>query len=333
VSPRYFVDDCTVEALARLLCHHGGRLAQFGAEGTAFEIASGRYSDSDCFDIYLKAHDGDVFRSDRITRESLSCDCPCLTAGLMVQPEVIRGIHSPRAKGLGFLARWLYAFPSPKVGARDIRPDPIPENVLFDYHNILTAFWAMPTPSGPVTIAFNQEADDLLAAFERVIEPRIGPDGDMAHLAAWGTKLSGEVARLAGTLHMAAAAEINKITDPGPVPASAVAAAVRLADQFLIPHAFAAFAAMQADPAENLARRVLRHLSRHPEKSVSSKRDIYQALKGSDTQLRADDLDGPLKLLGDHGYIRAIEANRNSSRSERYEVNPLWNRSSEDPRA
>src|SRR5262249_45208617 len=42
--PQLFCDDITPEELGRLLARQGGRVLQAGPEGTAFEIAKGRYS-------------------------------------------------------------------------------------------------------------------------------------------------------------------------------------------------------------------------------------------------------------------------------------------------
>src|SRR5262249_3766235 len=53
--PQFFCDDVTPEALTKLLARQGGRMLQAGAEGTAFEIMKGRYSEGrPNFDVYLK---------------------------------------------------------------------------------------------------------------------------------------------------------------------------------------------------------------------------------------------------------------------------------------
>src|SRR5262249_23609555 len=68
--PQLSCDDITHEKLIKVLARQGGRMLQASAEGTAFEIAAGRYSDGPVFDVYLKGHSGDQIRNDRITRDS-----------------------------------------------------------------------------------------------------------------------------------------------------------------------------------------------------------------------------------------------------------------------
>src|SRR5262249_23772950 len=43
--PQFYCDDATPEYLGKLLARQGGRMLQTAAEGTALEIAKGRYSD------------------------------------------------------------------------------------------------------------------------------------------------------------------------------------------------------------------------------------------------------------------------------------------------
>ena len=50
-------------------------------------------------------------------------------------------------------------------------------------------------------IPFSQAANDAIADFERWIEPRLAPDGDLAELAGWATKLAGPAVRIATILH------------------------------------------------------------------------------------------------------------------------------------
>ena len=81
------MDDETLESLSKTLIEQGGRLLQAAAEGTAFEIAGGRYADDENFDVYLKAHDGDYLRTGRIGRGRQSHESPALSCGLAVQPD------------------------------------------------------------------------------------------------------------------------------------------------------------------------------------------------------------------------------------------------------
>jgi len=110
--PQLFCDDVTPEALGKLLVRQGGRMLLASAEGTAFEIAKGRYSETANFDVFLKGHAGDPLRVGRIGRDSEAIDHPALSCALAVQPDVISGLaEQATMRGRGFLARWLYSLP------------------------------------------------------------------------------------------------------------------------------------------------------------------------------------------------------------------------------
>src|SRR5262249_6873547 len=87
--PECYCDDVTPEKLGQLLARQGGRMFQASAEGTAFEIAKGRYSETANFDVYLKGHAGDPLRTGRVTRQSEALNHPALSCALAVQPDVI----------------------------------------------------------------------------------------------------------------------------------------------------------------------------------------------------------------------------------------------------
>jgi hypothetical protein len=176
VEPVFVVDDETLESLGKTLIEQNGRLLQAAAEGTAFEIAGGRYADNENFDVYLKAHDGDYFKIGRISRGRNSHESPALTCGFAVQPDVLYCLgRSAKARGRGFLARWLYSIPAPMVGTRKIRPTPVSATVKNTYAAVITAIWEIKIPDEPAVVLFSPDADDKLAAFEGRVEtaPRV----------------------------------------------------------------------------------------------------------------------------------------------------------------
>src|SRR5262249_2837373 len=106
-------------------------------------------------------------------------------------------------------------------------------------------------------LRFTPEADDVLADFERWLEPQLGEE--LALLAGWANKLAGAVARLAGGLHVAEhicnAGELSRHVGP-----ATVENAIRLGRDYLLGHAQAAFGVMGADPRLEATRAVLRSL-------------------------------------------------------------------------
>jgi methyl-accepting chemotaxis protein len=322
-EPVFLVDDATVEAVAKTLVEQGGRLMQTAAEGTLFEIAGGRYSDDENFDVYLKGHERDPLRVARIGRQRLEHDAPTLTCAVLVQPDVLTGVgKSAKARGRGFLARWLYSVPTPRVGSRTVRNAPVAMHLTSAYRDVVLRIWSYPMPDdGPTVVPFTPEADDVLAGFEVWVEPQLGADGELAPLAGWGAKLAGAVARVSGIVHMVNEAAANRLHDPQPVPAEVVAAVAEFAKEYLIPHARRAFSVMATDPAERVARRLVRWLECHPDAKAFQRSEAFKAVKDKGDAAQAEVLTPAFALLCDHGYISQLMAPRGPGRPpERYAV-------------
>jgi replicative DNA helicase len=133
--PRWLVDDATPEALAGLLASYG-RIALLSPEGDVFDQMAGRYNQhaGPNLGVYLKGHAGDLLKVDRRGRPPEYVERPCLTIGLTVQPEVLRGLASrPGFGGRGLLARFLYSLPASLVGHRQVGAQPVPPAVADRY--------------------------------------------------------------------------------------------------------------------------------------------------------------------------------------------------------
>jgi hypothetical protein len=274
--PQLWCEDITPEKLAGLLAAQGGRMLQASAEGTAFEIVKGRYSEAANFDVYLKGHAGDPLRVNRVGRGPEAVDLPALSVALAVQPDVIRGLaEDGTLRRRGFLARWLYALPASKVGRREVAPPAVPENVRDGYNRLVSALWWIPGNTGedgrpaPHWLRFSADADELLGEFERWLEPRLAEGEELFPLAGWANKLAGAVARVAGILHMVCHTDAETPWQ-SPINSQTVAAAVRLGRDYLLPHARAAFAVMGADTEAARARRLWEVIRRRSVNSVNS---------------------------------------------------------------
>jgi hypothetical protein len=265
--PQFVCDDVTPEELGRLLARQGGRMLQAAAEGTAFEIAKGRYSETANFDVYLKGHAGDALRVHRVSRAPDIVPNPALSVALAVQPDVLRGLaEQVTMRGRGFLARWLYSVPRSRVGSRKVAPPAVAEDVARDYRDNMVALWKTtgavdghhkPTPH---LLVFSPEADRLMREFEGWLEPQLAEGEDLSFLAGWASKLAGAAARLAGILHVATHAHTDQATKP--ISGDTAAAAIRLARDYFLPHAQAALSMMGANPKLDTARRVWATLCR-----------------------------------------------------------------------
>jgi hypothetical protein len=327
--PRWLVDDATPEALAGLLATYG-RIALLSPEGDVFDQMAGRYNQAGPnLGVYLKGHAGDLLKVDRRGRPPEYVQRPCLTIGLAVQPEVLRGLASrPGFGGRGLLARFLYSLPASLVGHRQAGAQPVPAAVADRYALELQALAAsLSAPAGddgPALLTLDPGADELLLGFEQDLEPRLAAgSGDLAHLAGWAAKLAGATCRLAGLLHLA-----GHLRDgwARPVGADTFAAAIRLAD-YLVEHARAVFDLMGADPRVDDARWLLDWITR-TSRTQFSRRDAHVAAPRGRFP-KATDLEPALRLLEEHGYLRRVDPEpshdprgRGRPPSPRFLVNP-----------
>jgi replicative DNA helicase len=263
--PRWLVDDATPEALAGLLATYG-RIALLSPEGDVFDQMAGRYNQAagPNLGVYLKGHAGDLLKVDRRGRPPEYVERPCLTIGLAVQPEVLRGLAGrPGFGGRGLLARFLYSLPASLVGRRQAGAPPVPTAVADRYalelQALATSLTAPADNDRPALLALDQEAAELLLGFERDLEPRLAAgSGDLAHLAGWAAKLAGATCRLAALLHLAGHLRHGWAQ---PIGADTFTGAIRLAD-YLIDHARAVFDLMGTDPRLEDARWLLDWITR-----------------------------------------------------------------------
>jgi hypothetical protein len=321
-QPRLLADDSTPEALASLMAEHHGRIAVMSAEGGVFDTIAGKYSRFPNFDVYLKGHAGDDLRVDRKGRPPEFIERPALTVVLAIQPAVLRTIAEREGfHGRGLLARFLFVLPDSYVGRRRIGTEAVPPAIKQRYDDKLRALvLSLAEWTDPAVIPFTAAANEHLLAFEADLEPHLGPGGELHHVADWGSKLAGAVVRIAGLLHLAE----NLTTGWGaPISAHTFDAAATIGT-YLRAHAVAVHAYMGADPVIENARAVLRWIAEQDTK-VFTKRDCHRAMQARFR--KSADLDGPLALLEDRGWIRRQERSDPTPgggrpRSPVYEIHP-----------
>ncbi|BCJ53404.1 hypothetical protein Asp14428_48790 [Actinoplanes sp. NBRC 14428] len=302
-KPQLVADDVTSETAASLLAQQGGRLAILSPEGGIFATIAGRYSGTPNLEVFLKGHAGDMMRVGRLSRDSEHVDHPALTMGLAVQPEILRDIAGmPGFRGLGLLARILFALPENTVGRRKIGADSIPVQVAANYMvNLHGLILSLAEWTDPAVLPLTSEANELVLNIERAVEPRLAPGGAWAHVVDWGSKYTGAVVRIAGLLHLA-----EHLHDGWgkPVSADAIERAAMIGDYFAA-HALAAFDDMGADLSTRNARVILAWIERSGT-TAFTKREVFRALKSSQLPTAAD-FDPPLAVLEAHGYLRRLD--------------------------
>lgn len=88
--PDLSCEDVTTEKLVLLLAHNDEQLASLSPDALSIvNILLGRYSKLERTDesVYLKAFSGDMCRVDRVSRDSVLLESPCLTACWLTQPD------------------------------------------------------------------------------------------------------------------------------------------------------------------------------------------------------------------------------------------------------
>ena len=304
VKPQLVADDVTSEKAQSILADQGGRLAVLSPEGGIFATIAGRYSGTPNLEVFLKGHAGDMLRVDRRSRDAEHIEHPALTMGLAVQPEILRDIaHMPGFRGLGLLARILFAVPENTVGRRKVGADPVPEEVAAAYATNLHALvLTLAEWTDPAVLPLTPEANEQVLDIERAVEPRLGPGGAWAHIVDWGSKYTGAVVRIAGLLHLA---EHLRDGWSKPVAADTLTRAAAIGEYYAA-HALGAFDDMGADQHTRNARTILTWIERGAV-TTFTKREVFRALKSSQIPTAAD-FDAPLGVLEAHGYLRPLDA-------------------------
>jgi replicative DNA helicase len=333
-EPRLLADDVTPEQLVTLMAGQEGRMALFSAEGGVLGMMAGRYSDAPNLDPYLKGHAAEPIRVDRRGRAEW-IKSAALTVGLAVQPVVLEKLaEHPTLRGVGLLARFLWTLPVSHMGARQVDAAPVPANTRAAYHRLVRDLLG-PTSDKPVELRLDPDAHTAYVNFARWLEPKLAEFGELGALRDWGAKLTGAMLRIAGILGIVAKKGGSDLPLSLNLSLADVERGIAVA-RYLVPHAAAAFAMVGTNPKLESAKQVLRCIERK-EWAQFSRRDLQQALKGSERFKDADALDPALAVLVDRHFIRprgpAHKTGAGRPRGASYLVSPLFKgRNSQNPR-
>ena len=196
-------------ARSLILADNNGKMALFSAEGGIFDTLRGLYSQFANIDIFLFGHSGDTMFVDRKGRPRETLEKPCLTVLLFIQPKVL---SNDVFKGRGLTARFLYTYPVSAVGKRRYKTEPIPQAVEQAYHKVCDDLLSISQKEMRM-LTLSHEADVLSENFFNALEPRLGKDGDLEHMADWAGKHHGAVLRIAGLLHVVEGVSKNGVQE------------------------------------------------------------------------------------------------------------------------
>ncbi len=210
--PSLLYADATPEALAVGLAERWPSVGILSAEAGSVLGGHGMGRDSILRSLALlnSAWDGWLAPSARVSRGTIGPRAVRVTCGLAAQPEAVRAfIESSRklARGTGFLARFLVAWPDSTQGTRFFKEPPREWPALSALHERLTCLLEIPArfengDLAPDLLRFSPPARRRWADFHDDVECELGPAGMLADARDFAAKAADNAARMAALFHL-----------------------------------------------------------------------------------------------------------------------------------
>jgi putative DNA primase/helicase len=207
--PRLILGDETPENLAWSLAKQWPSAGVVSSEAGVVFGSHGMSKESAMRNLALLnvLWDGGAHSIGRRTSESFTVRGARLTMGLMIQETTLREYFSKSgglARGTGFLARFLVAWPESTQGQRPFTEAPANWPHLAAFHRRIAAILNQPAPideDGALTPAMLTLAPDAKAAwieFHNAIESELASGGELHDVRDVASKSADNAARLAG---------------------------------------------------------------------------------------------------------------------------------------
>jgi putative DNA primase/helicase len=220
--PRLLYADATPEALAFSLAKQWPSAGVVSSEAGVVFGSHGMGKDSVMRNLALlnQLWDGKSVTVDRRASESFKVSNARLTVALQVQEPTLREFFlrtGALARGTGFLARFLIAFPESTQGTRQIDPlvpdGPIGWPNLTAFERRVTEILQQPIPMGeddvlaPPMLLLSAEAKMAWIEFHNEIESALSRDGELYDVRDVASKSADNAVRLAALFHIFQAGE------------------------------------------------------------------------------------------------------------------------------
>jgi hypothetical protein len=224
IMPTLFYEDVTPEALAQEIAAGWPSAALWSDEGALVVGSHGMSDDSALryFGLLNRFWDGNCFERFRATAKSFTVTGRRLTCSLMMQHVVLCrfiGAAGGVARGVGFLARFLPAWPHSTMGTRLYREGDLDTAALANWDARIKELLSFPLPADhttmaldPPTIFLSQSAHNRFIEFHNDAERELGRTGQFGEVADFAAKAAENAARLAAvfwTLEEGPSGEIN----------------------------------------------------------------------------------------------------------------------------
>jgi putative DNA primase/helicase len=212
-QPRLQLEDTTAEATAEVLVQQwptGGLLSN---EGGAVLGGHSMRRETVMANLALlnTLWDGGTRRQDRKTAGSYTVRGVRLTLGIAIQEATARAfLDGPGAlaRGIGFLARFLFSWPESTQGTRLYREPPASWPCLNRFHERVRELLDRPLPLAddgtldPLLLKLSPEAKSAWIDFYNEVEQELRPGREMAETRDVASKAADNVARMAALFHL-----------------------------------------------------------------------------------------------------------------------------------
>lgn len=211
--PRLLYADATPEALSYALGRQWPSGGVVSAEAGIVFGSHGMSADSVMRNLATlnQLWDGSALTIDRRTSESFTVSGARLTVALQVQEATLRAFFAKAgalARGSGFMARFLVAWPHSTQGTRKFVDAPNSWPQLTTFNRRIAEILAQQAPINdrgclePVMLTMTPEARAEWIEFHDHIETRLAPNGDLFDVRDVASKSADNAARLAALFHV-----------------------------------------------------------------------------------------------------------------------------------
>ena len=211
--PRLIYGDATPEQLSYALAKHWPSAGVLSSEAGIVFGSHGMSGDSAMRNMALLnvLWDGGTHTIDRRTTDSYKVQDARLTMGLAVQAVTVRNFFNNSkglARGTGFLARFLVAWPDSTQGNRPFKEPPTawPKLTVFSERitQLLNKIPELNDAGGisPITLDFSRDAKKAWVNFHNDVELELKQGGDLCDAKDVASKAADNVARLAALFHL-----------------------------------------------------------------------------------------------------------------------------------
>ena len=314
--PRLLYVDATPEALAHGLATKWPSGGVLSAEGGIVLGAHGMGKDSIMRNLALLnvLWDGGDLTIDRRTAESFTVRGARLTVALQVQESTLQSFFNRSgglARGTGFLARFLVAWPESTQGFRPFNEAPENWPALEEFNHRLAEILDEPSPIdekgalNPILLALTPEAKDAWVAFHDAIERELVSGGELYEVRDVASKTADNAVRLAALFQVFGHGMSNAIGVEAFESGSQIAAwhlheALRFFGELALP----------ADIANgSRLDRWLLEYCRRKKTDVISRRDVQRNVSPVHLREKAT-LDVALRELIETGRVRVVSEGR-----------------------